>query len=162
MPDPVPMLLCAGAYIAAAILTIKHRKSVRIMRRVAWGLLVGVPFITLLKMLPGTDFSQGGVGELMFVTCLFVGPSVLPSLPLLGVPLVAKWLNDRTPTMWGMFGAVVSGGAWMTALMSIDLRADALNSVSFLFGPIVGMFIATVCGLLVTTVWWVVSVCRGP
>lgn len=88
----------------------------------------------------------------------FVARSALASLPLLGVPLMmGKRRNDRSPVMQGMIGAVVSGGAWMTAIMSIDLSNDALNDMVLLFGLIAGLFVTVVSGLLVTTVWWMVK-----
>jgi len=155
MPDPIPLLLCAGAYLAAGLAVALMPVSIRVMRNAAIGLLVCVPIIALLKLAHAADSSEGSAGALG-ISSFFAVPSALPSLPLLGAGLIAKGMNDRRAASWGMVGGIVGGGALMTAIMSIDLSADALNSIGIAFGPALAAVGTLVGGRFGVALWWAI------
>lgn len=153
MPDPIPVILCAGVYLGAAVTVALMPLSVRAMRNVAVALLVCVPIIMVLKLGYAADWSQS---RAFWASCFFGAPSALPSLPLLGASLVAEGLKDRRAAAWSMIGGIVCGGVLMTMVIGIDLSADALNSLGVAFGPVLAAGATLVGAFLGMACWWAI------
>lgn len=145
MPDPIPTILCALAYLTALTLLIVFRGRPPVSWGVAIGLLLVVPCVTALKLAHGNQ-SSGLAGFLAVLPAAL--PSALPALPACGAPAIGKWLNDSRPVTWGVVSCVLTTGVLMTTVMSVDLRADAVNSLGLLFGPVLVWVAGVILGLL--------------